>query len=121
MIIGVARGLQAQSRPSDLVCRYGGEEFVVVLPGLDETHAARVAERIRLAIEAECGPAVREVPGMVITVSLGVASVGGAVRTPLELVDLADAALYAAKKSGRNRVCCRSAALQVMAETAVQP
>jgi diguanylate cyclase (GGDEF)-like protein len=119
VICEVAKVLQAQSRPSDLVCRYGGEEFVIVLPGLDEAHAASVAERIRLAIEAGCGPAVREVPGMRVTVSLGVASMSAEVRSPLELVDLADSALYAAKKSGRNRVCRHSAALQVMAETAL--
>ena len=121
VIVEVAKVLQAQSRPSDLVCRYGGEEFVVVLPGLDETRAAGVAERIRVAIEAQCGPAVREVPGMTITVSIGVASISGEVRTPLELVDLGDAALYAAKKTGRTRVCVHSAALQLMAEAALQP
>lgn len=121
VIVEVARVLQAQSRPSDLVCRYGGEEFVVVLPGLDEVQAAAVAERLRQSIEARCGPAVREVPGMKVTVSLGVASLGDDVRTPLELVDRADAALYAAKKGGRNRVCRHSEALQSMPETAVQP
>jgi diguanylate cyclase (GGDEF)-like protein len=116
VICEVANVLQAQARPSDLVCRYGGEEFVVVLPGLGEAHAMEVAERIRAAVERECGPAVKEVPGMKVTASVGVASIADDARTPAELIDFADGALYAAKKSGRNRACAHRSAAAAFAE-----
>ena len=100
----VARRLQDAARPSDLVCRYGGEEFCVVLPGLGDEDARRVGERMRACIEAEAGPSIHEVPGMRVTVSVGVAGLSDAVVTPLELIDRADHALYASKKGGRNQV-----------------
>ncbi len=100
----VANKLHASARPSDLVCRYGGEEFCVVLPGLNEQEARQVAERIRVRIEVEAGAGIREVPGMRVTVSIGVAGLKDAVATPLELIDRADQALYASKKGGRNQV-----------------
>lgn len=111
----VAKQLQAHARPADLVCRYGGEEFVVVLPGLDTRQAGEVAERIRLAVQGQVGPAVREVPGMQVTVSVGLASLAPQVATPLELVDFADQALYASKKNGRNRLTVFSKAMQTPA------
>jgi diguanylate cyclase (GGDEF)-like protein len=100
----VARRLHAQTRASDLVCRYGGEEFCVVLPGSSIEEARQTAERMRRRIESECGPAVKEVPGMRVTVSIGVATLAESVTTPLELIDRADQALYDAKKGGRNQV-----------------
>lgn len=101
----VAKQMQALARASDLVCRYGGEEFCLVLPGQNIEAARQFAERVRKAIERDCGAAVQEVPGMKVTVSIGVAEISDAVATPLELIDRADHALYEAKKSGRNRVC----------------
>ena len=101
----VARLLQANARPVDLVCRYGGEEFVVVLPGLNLKEAKAVAERIREGIQRECGPSVKEVPGMKVTMSIGLAALEQGAKTPAELIDHADHALYVAKKTGRNRVC----------------
>ena len=100
----VARNLTEASRAADLVCRYGGEEFCVVLPGLGARDALAYAERVRQRIERECGPAVREVPGMVVTVSIGVSTLRPGVSTTLELIDQADQALYQAKRDGRNRV-----------------
>ncbi len=100
----VARLMQAAARPSDLVCRYGGEEFCVVLPGLDQAEAKALAENIRTAIESRCGPAIKEVPGMQVTASIGLATLAETVSTPLELIDRADQALYDAKHGGRNRV-----------------
>lgn len=100
----VARALTDVSRSSDLVCRYGGEEFCVVVPGMDARQAVVVAERMRRRIERDCGAAVREVTGLKVTVSVGVATLVPTVNTPLELVDFADQALYRAKRDGRNRV-----------------
>jgi diguanylate cyclase (GGDEF)-like protein len=116
VIQAVARVAQSHARPSDLVCRYGGEEFVIALPGVDEHQASAVAERIRRAVEAESGPSVREVPGMRVTTSIGVAVISSEARNPTELIDQADQALYAAKKGGRNRVCAHGSSAAALAE-----
>ncbi len=118
----VAKKLQLSARATDLVCRYGGEEFVLVVPGLNPDEAREFAERIRERIERECGPGVREVADMRVTASVGVdalysLSTGGA-NTVHELIDRADQALYIAKRSGRNRV---SAYTLVPAAAAAQP
>jgi diguanylate cyclase (GGDEF)-like protein len=86
------------------VCRYGGEEFVVVAAGLSPAAMMHFAERIRARIETECGAAVREVPGMKVTISIGVAVLQADVTTQQVLVDRADEALYRAKNDGRNQV-----------------
>lgn len=93
---------QVMVRSTDLLARYGGEEFVVVLPGTGEAEAAVIAERIRLAVEATPIPN----GGSPLHVTL---SIGLAVRVPVDgdgsqLLANADAALYRAKESGRNRV-----------------
>jgi len=94
----VADVLKNCSRDTDIVGRYGGEEFCVILPNLDLEKAAQVAERIRNAIEKiSCS-------GVKITVSMGVSSLKQSTNKPDELINQADKALYAAKKSGRNRV-----------------
>ena len=94
----VAAILSSQARSKDLVCRYGGEEFCVVLPngGLEAT--VQVAQRFREAIEAGCPG------GLAVTVSLGVSTTALGPREPRELLDQADKALYASKRNGRNRV-----------------
>ncbi len=97
----VARLLAEQSREGDLVGRWGGEEFVVLLPETSLAEALVLAERLRLAIAAlpagSCG-------GATLTASLGVAGRNG--NTSLEqLVAEADRQLYLAKEQGRNRVC----------------
>jgi diguanylate cyclase (GGDEF)-like protein len=100
----VARRLQDSLRGTDLVSRWGGEEFCVVTAGLDAEGAAEFAERVRRRIEREAGAAVREVPGLRITCSVGV-SLGRRDDSALApLVDRADRALYQAKRAGRNRV-----------------
>jgi len=94
-------------RASDLVGRYGGEEFLMVFPETDEAGAKLVAEKLRQRVEEgavplEAGASLR------VTVSMGVAAFepGGSwvPATPRELVELADARLLEAKNAGRNRV-----------------
>jgi diguanylate cyclase (GGDEF)-like protein/PAS domain S-box-containing protein len=105
-VIGaVARLLAASSRTVDVVGRYGGEEFCVALPGVDHETAVAVGKRICKAIEEQCGKGVREVPGLRVTVSVGVAALSSDVGSVAELVSRADRALYQAKRTGRNQVC----------------
>jgi len=94
----VADVLKTCTRDTDLVGRYGGEEFCVVLPKLYLDQAAQIAERIRQTIEK------KSCSGVKVTVSLGVSSLELNTNKPDELIDQADKALYAAKNSGRNRV-----------------
>lgn len=89
-------------RTNDLVGRYGGEEFCVVLPGIDEQGAAEVAERMRVIVHD--GKSARFSSAIRISASFGVATNVADGLTPGALVDLADKALYEAKTSGRNRV-----------------
>ena len=94
--------LTDQFRTDDISCRYGGEEFLVVMPGCAEGAAIDLAERLRRATEASaiaCGAeAIR------MTVSSGVATFPRHGRTAAELIKAADTALYGAKAAGRNRV-----------------
>lgn len=90
-------------RGSDIACRWGGEEFGIILPNTVGSEAFEVADRYRRAIEQEVWPSV---PGMVITASFGVADLLVLPGTPTieDLVFAADSALYQAKINGRNRV-----------------
>lgn len=95
----VAKVLAKQSREMDVPCRYGGEEFAVILPATDAPNACRVAERIRAAIEAAV--TVCEGKTLKITCSLGVSQFLADDDVP-RLIRRADDALYASKKAGRN-------------------
>jgi diguanylate cyclase (GGDEF)-like protein len=86
------------------VGRYGGEEFLVVLPHEDSSDAWVVAERIRSAIEATAVVYDGD-PIISATISIGIATAFGWKEKPEDLVGLADEALYAAKSTGRNRIC----------------
>ena len=94
----VAHALMSAARQNDIVCRYGGEEFCILLPHTDTEPAEAAAERLRNAIE------LLRIGALCVTASLGVASRVQAHRDPEALIEAADAALYAAKRSGRNRV-----------------
>jgi two-component system, cell cycle response regulator len=100
----IGRVLTAESRGIDLPARYGGEEFVVALPETDTEGAAEVAERIRARVEAQRIPVLDGRRELRITASLGVASAPGEAAAVQELIAAADAALYEAKRAGKNRV-----------------
>lgn len=95
---------QQNWRASDLIARFGGEEFVVVLPGANLIDGIRAGERIRRAVETCAIPHQSEASD-IVTVSVGVAAaIASEVGSPLDLIEAADAALYQAKKNGRNCV-----------------
>ena len=102
-------------RAGDVAARFGGEEFAAFLLNADGAQGLVAAERVRTAVERHHFPAVRRgaSPGgdertLRITISLGVATFPDDARDPIELVELADTALYRAKGTGRNRVCAYS-------------
>ena len=96
----VAQALSSEIGSSEDVCRYGGEEFCVALPGIRIEQAVRVAERVNKKVQL---PGFARVP---VTVSLGVASTRDGARELGALIEQADQALYASKQRGRNRVTC---------------
>jgi diguanylate cyclase (GGDEF)-like protein len=93
----IAYALRKQLRSFELVYRLGGEEFLVVLPGVELAAGLEVAERLRAAVE-QTAPA-----GIPITISLGVSAAHGEHVDYDPLFKAADVALYAAKRAGRNR------------------
>lgn len=98
-----AQRMQRTLRSYDSIGRYGGEEFLVLLPQCDPLSAQTVAERIRQAIEAK--PVVVDGRAIPVTTSIGVTTTFGELdANPATLIQHADEALYAAKSNGRNRV-----------------
>jgi two-component system, cell cycle response regulator len=103
VLVEAAARMRAAVRAYDFVGRYGGEEFLIVLPGADTDAARGVAERVRCCI-AE-GPIQPDLTTTLsVTASVGVACTEGAGLEPAVLIAAADAALYRAKATGRNRV-----------------
>jgi two-component system, cell cycle response regulator len=100
---GVARVLRRETRESDLVCRFGGEEFAVVMPETNPQDALKLSERIRIAVGETRWP---RVPQLHVTVSMGVigATAPGVLPNPEDWIELCDRQLYAAKHNGRNRI-----------------
>ena len=100
VLSALAQRVQAQLRESDCLCRWGGEEFVILMPHTDLEHAAVMAEKLRILVSAEAAA-----PGIGVTASFGVAQwqPGQSLR---ELVKSADQVLYLAKQRGRNRIEC---------------
>ena len=98
ILAAMGKTLLAVARDSDICCRYGGDEFSVILPLTNVDEAGEIAERIKTEM-AEHMPA-----DQTVTLSIGVASFGKSIRTYRDLVEKADAALYEVKRSGKNRV-----------------
>ncbi|AYM62092.1 PleD family two-component system response regulator [Agrobacterium fabrum] len=104
-----AARIRSTVRGADLACRYGGEEFVVVMPDTPMELAASVAERLRAIVEDKPFY-VRSIDReLSITASLGIATSSGAFGAPDEILKQADKALYEAKHAGRNRVVAAAA------------
>ncbi len=95
-------------RQADLACRFGGEEFVVIMPDTTMAVAAVIAERLRAAVQGELFPIEAGKRAIPVTVSIGLAEAAG-VCDPHLLFRRADRALYASKNGGRNRVTAAAA------------
>ncbi|WP_375569304.1 PleD family two-component system response regulator [Ahrensia marina] len=91
-------------RGADLACRYGGEEFVLILPDSDQDAAAAIAERLRARMDHDPIPVAGGQKQLTITISLGVSTIQGPEDTAEAMLKRADEALYKAKRDGRNRV-----------------
>ena len=92
----------------DLACRFGGEEFIVIMPETDIEVAHHVAERLRECI-ADAPFSINSQTSIPITASAGLATLSGPTDTAATLFKRADNALYSAKKSGRNKVMSEAA------------
>lgn len=99
----IAKALVEHLRPEDTITRYGGEEFLAVLPGSDLEDARQVAERLRLAVAETALSAVNGRHLKPLTLSLGIAQMQPQ-HTPDQLIEAADRALYRAKHGGRDQV-----------------
>jgi len=114
VLLETAKRMRSSVRPYDAVGRYGGEEFLIVMPGCGISGAMSQAERLRNAIRKE--PVDTSEGLIAITLSLGVTVGGGAKSAELEeLLRTADAALYVAKNGGRNQVARSSPGMELSA------
>ncbi len=102
----LARLLRNQSRKMDHVCRYGGEEFTIILPQTDQKEAYLIAERLRMDIQKYPFLNEKIFPNNQLTVSLGIATFPDNGLTSDELVTSSDKSLYRAKNQGKNNTCC---------------
>jgi len=107
ILLAVSRTIKENIRQIDLVGKYGGEEFTVILPETDIDGAQYVAERIRMTLENTPVKAYDEI--LKVTISIGISIFPKDAENLNSLIDKADLALYLAKKSGRNRVCVYNA------------
>ena len=115
VLCAFVRILQEEARTSDSVIRYGGEEFLMLLPETDDEGAAAVAERIRHSVERRTFGELGVPTGISLRCSIGVSSMLSHGDSPNELILAADRALYLAKQQGRNRVVVAEAKANVAA------
>ena len=102
--VALSRFLRAVKRSTDLLVRYGGEEFAAILPNTDAAGAIAVAESIREAIRDLAIPHEQSDVSSIVTVSMGIATmVPCCEKSPNELIVASDRALYDAKRQGRDR------------------
>ncbi|NUU98479.1 diguanylate cyclase [Marinitoga sp. 1138] len=102
VLIELVRSLKNNLRDFDIVCRYGGEEFIVILPNTSLNAAGKIAERLRIEVNRD----LLDVTGLDITCSFGVSSIENIMKEPKakHLIKNADDALYKAKNTGKNKV-----------------
>lgn len=102
VLVALSHVIHSVCRTADLAGRYGGEEFAILLPATPMVTAQAVAERLRRAVEIE----VMQVAGLekAVTVSIGIATAEAGLTPVEQLIEQADAAMYAAKRAGRNCV-----------------
>jgi two-component system cell cycle response regulator len=104
-----AKRIRRNIRGIDLACRFGGEEFVVVMPDTDMALAYMVAERLRARVAGEPFLVAGGAKALDVTISVGVASLERSDDTPETILKRADQAVYLAKRTGRNRVVADAA------------
>jgi diguanylate cyclase (GGDEF)-like protein len=102
VLVAVAEALREYLRPTDLIARFGGDEFAVLLPGLPLEQARQTAERVRQQVASLSPPSL----STAVTISVGITNHSGT-EDVSALVQRADAAMYEAKEQGRNRVAAR--------------
>ena len=99
----LAKRISAAVRDEDIVVRYAGDEFMILMPGTETTRAMRIAERLRVQVGGTPFD-VLDATSVRLTLSLGVAGAPEHARSPIDLIQAADKAMYVSKQKGRNRV-----------------
>ncbi|MFZ5471293.1 MAG: diguanylate cyclase [Myxococcota bacterium] len=100
----VCEQMKTMTRKVDVLGRYGGEEFLLILPQVSKAEAIEVAEKLRRSVEEAPLPHAQVQPGGRVTISVGVSNLPADASEQERLVDCADSALYASKRAGRNKV-----------------
>lgn len=108
LLVVVGKGIKANLRQMDIAARYGGDEFVLLLPRAGEEEAAVVAERIRQEFAKASAALMQREAGVTMSVGIGSIKLGRPAHAD-GLIALADAALYRAKAAGRNQIACAGA------------
>jgi len=104
VIEAVSKYLASSFRQTDLICRYGGEEFCILLPGAELSEAVKVAEHAREVIAKSASGKLKTKTPLEVTSSFGVSSLTHGAKDVADLINQADKALYLSKESGRNKV-----------------
>jgi diguanylate cyclase (GGDEF)-like protein len=116
-----AHGLKSELRLEDVACRYGGEEFCILLPQTPIHEAAAIAERIRRKIADTPYPYGKNQPAGRVTISIGISTLSRHVDTSAAIIDAADRALYDAKRKGKNRIEFYQQSLGMSSDTIESP